>query len=59
MDATCEEFFQKIHEEAKLQGFESSELESWYLDDLCNPDELSKIEIPQLIRILVLAYYRG
>lgn len=51
--------YAKIHDEAILRGFEEHELQSVNLDDLCNPDGLSKMEMPQLIRMLVLAYYRG
>lgn len=51
--------YAKIHDEAILRGFEEHELQSVYLDDLCNSEELSKMEMPQLIRMLVLAYYRG
>jgi|GEM_PF-2746762 len=51
--------YAKIHDEAILRGFEEHELQSVYLDDLCNPEELSRMEMPQLIRMLVLVYYRG
>lgn len=51
--------YDKIYDEAILRGFKEHELQSVYLDDLCSPEELSKIEMPQLIRMLVLAYYRG